>query len=76
MVICSTSVASLYSMRRPEIARAITSCWISLVPSKMVWIRLLNLTDATSCRAVHVTWCYANGRFRLVSLFHLVLGTN
>ena len=28
----------LYSMRRPEIARAITNCWISLVPSKMVWI--------------------------------------
>ena len=27
-----------YSMRRPEIARAITSCWISLVPSKIVWI--------------------------------------
>ncbi len=28
----------LYSMRRPEMARAITSCWISLVPSKIVWI--------------------------------------
>jgi hypothetical protein len=25
-------------MRSPEIARAITICWISLVPSKMVWI--------------------------------------
>ena len=25
-------------MRMPEIARAITSCWISLVPSKIVWI--------------------------------------
>jgi hypothetical protein len=27
----------IYSIRRPEIARAITSCWISLVPSKIVW---------------------------------------
>jgi hypothetical protein len=27
-----------YSMRMPEMDRAITSCWISLVPSKMVWI--------------------------------------
>ncbi|MFM2183653.1 MAG: hypothetical protein RJB61_1947 [Actinomycetota bacterium] len=26
-----------YSIRRPEIALAITSCWISDVPSKMVW---------------------------------------
>ncbi len=26
----------IYSTRRPEIARAMTSCWISLVPSKMV----------------------------------------
>ena len=25
-------------MRKPEMARAITNCWISLVPSKMVWI--------------------------------------
>jgi hypothetical protein len=24
-----------YSMRRPEMARAITSCWICSVPSKM-----------------------------------------
>lgn len=24
-------------MRRPEIARAITNCWISDVPSKIVW---------------------------------------
>ena len=28
----------IHSMRRPDIARAITSCWISLVPSKIVWI--------------------------------------
>jgi hypothetical protein len=25
-------------MRIPLIARAITNCWISLVPSKIVWI--------------------------------------
>ena len=25
-----------YSTRRPEMARAITNCWISLVPSKIV----------------------------------------
>jgi hypothetical protein len=25
-------------MRMPEIALAITSCWISLVPSKIVWL--------------------------------------
>ena len=28
----------IYSMRRPDIARAMTSCWISDVPSKIVWI--------------------------------------
>ncbi len=27
-----------HSIRRPEIAREMTSCWISLVPSKIVWI--------------------------------------
>ena len=27
-----------YSTRMPDIARAMTSCWISLVPSKIVWI--------------------------------------
>ena len=29
---------SVYSIRRPDIARAMTSCWISDVPSKIVWI--------------------------------------
>ena len=28
----------IYSTRRPEIARAMTSCWISEVPSKIVWL--------------------------------------
>jgi hypothetical protein len=27
-----------YSIRKPLIARAITSCWISDVPSKIVWL--------------------------------------
>ena len=45
-----------YSTRRPEIARAITSCWISLVPSKIVWIvdsteeRKYNSAVSKSCR--------------------------
>ena len=29
-----------YSMRRPLMARLMTSCWISLVPSKIVWFKL------------------------------------
>ena len=32
------AVLQSYSIRRPDIALAITSCWISLVPSKIVWI--------------------------------------
>ncbi len=31
-------VTSIYSMRRPEMARAMTSRWISEVPSKIVWL--------------------------------------
>ena len=31
-------------MRSPKIARAITNCWISLVPSKIVWIKLSALS--------------------------------
>jgi len=27
-------------MRRPLMARLMTSCWISLVPSKIVWFKL------------------------------------
>ena len=37
-----------YSTRRPEIARAITSCWISEVPSKMVWIFASRCMRSTS----------------------------
>ena len=32
------SESQIYSIRRPLIARAITSCWISDVPSKIVWL--------------------------------------
>ena len=52
-----------YSMRRPDVARTITSCWISLVPSKIVWIfasRVYWLFAAISCT---VTRRFANGRF-------------
>jgi hypothetical protein len=31
----SETAGSAYSIRKPEIARAITSCWICSVPSKM-----------------------------------------
>ena len=34
-----------YSIRRPDIALAITSCWISLVPSKIVWLTVSGLLD-------------------------------
>ena len=42
----------IYSIRRPDIARAITSCWISLVPSKIVWLTVLGFPGVTSCGAV------------------------
>jgi hypothetical protein len=44
-----------YSMRRPEIARAMTSCWISLVPSKIVWLTLPGLSGAVLCRPMPLT---------------------
>jgi hypothetical protein len=40
------STRLIYSMRRPDMARAITNCWISLVPSKIVWVTLPGLSDA------------------------------
>jgi hypothetical protein len=42
-----------YSMRRPDIALAITSCWISLVPSKIVWIIPARPARVAPWRAVH-----------------------
>src|SRR5687768_9191862 len=34
-----SSTRRSYSIRIPEIALAITNCWISDVPSKIVWIK-------------------------------------
>jgi hypothetical protein len=50
-------------------ARAITSCWISLVPSKIVWITLPDFSGASSCRVVLLTRHDANGPFHLVPPF-------
>ena len=47
-------------MRRPEIAREITSCWISLVPSKIVWLTLTGFVSAAQCCPVSLTWAFAN----------------
>lgn len=38
-----------YSMRMPLIARAITSCWISDVPSKIVWFSVPGLLGVDEC---------------------------
>ncbi len=59
-----------YSILRPEIARLITNCWISDVPSKIVWVVL----ECPSCSA----WC-CDVRFRvravsLVRWFQPVVG--
>ena len=48
----SEPVEQIYSMRKPDIAREITSCWISLVPSKIVWIRLSDSAGVARCFAV------------------------
>ena len=47
----------IYSMRRPEIARLMTSCWISLVPSKIVWIISGGSALARVCCGVPLSWC-------------------
>jgi len=57
-----------YSMRRPEIALAMTSCWISLVPSKIVWFRCEKFAASTfrmawSPPAVLMIW---RARLRMV----------
>jgi hypothetical protein len=44
-----------------------TSCWISLVPSKIVWITLSEFEFSNSRGGVAVTRHFANRRFRLVS---------
>ena len=65
---------ALYSIRIPEIARAITSCWISEVPSKIVWLTVPGFPGVALCSAVGGTWCFASCRFRLVSTFPPVSG--
>lgn len=39
-----------YSILRPDMARAITSCWISDVPSKIVWVSPGRPGRAAQCR--------------------------
>ena len=68
------SESQIYSIRRPEIARAITNCWISEVPSKIVWITVSGFLGVASCRCVRATWSFANHRFRLMSPFPSVSG--
>lgn len=56
-------------MRMPEIARAITSCWISLVPSKIVWLNVSGFPGVTPWSSIAVARCFASWRFHLVSPF-------
>jgi hypothetical protein len=51
-----------HSIRRPEIARAITSCWISLVPSKIVWLRSSSFLGIARQRSVRQTGVLHRGR--------------
>jgi hypothetical protein len=44
-----------YSIRRPEIARAMTTCWISDVPSKIVWFRVSESAQAVWCCLMPLT---------------------
>ncbi len=66
------SESQIYSIRRPEIARAITSCWISLVPSKIVWLTVSSFPGVVRRGPVVVNRDYASRRFRLVSPFPYV----
>jgi hypothetical protein len=50
-----------HSIRRPEIAREMTSCWISLVPSKIVWLTLTGFVSDAQCCHVPLTWAFAMG---------------
>ena len=49
-----------HSIRRPDIAREMTSCWISDVPSKIVWLTLTGSVSAAQCCPVSLTWAFAN----------------
>jgi hypothetical protein len=50
------SLLGCYSIRIPLIALAMTSCWISLVPSKIVWLSVSGFPGVTPCCGVLVTW--------------------
>ena len=41
-------------------ARLMTSCWISLVPSKIVWLTLTGFVGAAQCCHVSLTRRFAN----------------
>ena len=55
-----TDASSDYSTRIPLIARAITSCWISLVPSKIVWLTVPGFLGALRFGDVVATRCFAS----------------
>jgi hypothetical protein len=44
------TTTQIYSIHRPDIALAMSSCWISLVPSKIVW-----LFESATMRHSHAT---------------------
>ena len=52
-----------HSIRRPDIARVMTSCRISLAPSKIVWITLSDVAILASCARVAVNRTFARDRF-------------
>ena len=54
-----------YSIRSPDIARAMTSCWISDVDSKIVWFRVSESAQAVWCCLMPLTSVQA--RFALAS---------
>jgi hypothetical protein len=49
-------------MRIPEMARAITSCWISLVPSKIVWFTVSKFTKRWQRSTGALSWCLARAK--------------
>ena len=61
-------------MRRPEIARLMTSCWISLVPSKIVWFKLSGFAASISCYRALLSTPHAIDRVSSCCRIRLVLG--
>ena len=53
-----------YSIRRPEMALLMTSCWISLVPSKIVWLTLTGFVSDAQCCHVPPTWAFRDSCVR------------